>query len=419
MKLSLVIPTRSRGLYLRETLRTVSTAIANCPIPVEVVVSDNASEDDTPEICAAAGIAGLRYVRQPIRLSMRQNFEAGLQASTGSHVVFIGDDDAVAPHGFQRLAEMIGSGDYEILKWRVPNYIWPNPANQRPGHVTLRINKLSGKVREIDPASALENFSMAKIGSYQNGAMIYHGCISRNLIDRVRAAQKGTYFWTTCPDVFVSIANLLHARTRILAADIPITIGGASPRSNGLAGAAYSKTAAAPKGSEYSKFVAELQGDKHLGRMPPSCSSIHLVTIDALQLAHQMAGRGLQLDANAWASRVSVELAGLAPALAADALIQANTLLGEAAAHIIVPNVVPAQTSIKPLDAKGAVSVRLNKIRISGGSAMDSIVPAATAIDTICGGNIPFDSFPRTRIGSVAGIWRLLGRARAWKRMQL
>lgn len=415
MKISVVIPTRSRATYLRETLRTVQAAADLCPVEVEVVVSDNASDDDTEQVCRASGMRGLRYVRQPARLSMRQNFEAALTASTGSHVVFIGDDDGVAPHGLLRLSEMIGAGDHEILKWRVVNYIWPDPGRNRPGSVVLRTNKLTGRVRRIDPKALLADFASGRVGTYQNGAMIYHGCISRSLIDRVRAAQGGTYFWTTCPDVYASVANLLHARGPILAADIPVTIGGASPRSNGTAGKEYTQTAQTPVGSEYASFVAELQGDPCLGRTPATVASINLVTIDALQLSHQMAGRPLALDEAAWARRVATEVASLAPSLAADAKVQAQVLLGPAAALIATPTAPPAPPTAAAAPDGPAVSVSPAKVRLTGGRAMDGIVPAAQMIDRLCAAETPLARLPRTALGMVARACGLIRRSIALK----
>lgn len=415
MKISVVIPTRSRAEYLRETLRTVAEAARLCPLPVEVVVSDNASEDDTPQVCAEAGIPGLTCVRQPARLSMRQNFEAALAASTGSHVLFIGDDDAVAPHGLLRLSEMIASGPHEIFKWRVVNYIWPDPGRGRPGSVILRTNKLSGRVRRIAPQALLADFANGRMGTYQSGAMIYHGCISRSLIDRVRAAQGGTYFWTTCPDVYASVANLLHARGDILAADIPVTIGGASPRSNGTAGKEYTQTAQTPETSEYARFLAELKGDPCLGRTPATCPSINLVTIDALQLAHQMAARPLALDVPAWVGRLSAEFAGLAPAVAADARDQARVLIGEAADAIALPAAAPAPPAPTAADAP-ALAVSLAKVRITGGAAMSGILPAARLIDRICGADTAFADLPRNAPGMLWRMGALLARARAASR---
>ena len=53
-------------------------AVQACDQDVEVLVSDNALDDETEEVCAQSDIAGLKYFRQPDRLSMRQNFEVGL-----------------------------------------------------------------------------------------------------------------------------------------------------------------------------------------------------------------------------------------------------------------------------------------------------------------------------------------------------
>jgi len=426
VKISVIIPTRSRARYLRETLQTVAVAIAACPAEVEVVVSDNDSEDDTAYVCAQSGIAGLIHVRQPARLSMRQNFEAGLAASSGSHVVFIGDDDGVAPHGLQRLQEIIASGDHDSFKWRVVNYIWPDPDRGRQGGVVLRTNKLSGRVRRINPKTLLADFETARINGYQSGAMIYHGCISRHLIDKVRAAQEGTYFWTTCPDVYASVANLLHAETDVLAVDIPITIGGASPRSNGTAGKEYTQTLKISPGSEYAKFVAELQGDPCLGRTPPTCPSINLVTIDALQLAHRFAGRKLHLNEAGWLTRVEAEIRPFPALLVADARRQAAMLLGGVAAQIAAlpshgtfPTLPVVPEALPEPGARTRVDISLAKVIARGGEKMAGIVEASQVIDTLAGASTPFARLPGTTFGMVLRIVQLLRRAHAFRRANL
>jgi hypothetical protein len=422
MKISLIIPTRSRALYLRETLQTVAVAVQAYKGDVEVVVSDNASDDETAEVCAQSGISGLVYVRQPIRLSMRQNFEAGLNASTGSHVVFIGDDDALAPNGFVLLRDMIACGDFDIFKWRIVNYIWPDRDRGRQGSVVLRTNKVSGRVRLLNPQALLSDFITARINGYQSGAMIYHGCISRRLIEKVRGFQDGTYFWTTCPDVYASVANLIHADTDILAVDLPVTIGGSSPRSNGTAGIEYTQSGAIEPTSEHAKFVAELMGDPFLGRTPATCPSVNLVTIDALQLAHRCAGRPLKLDEVAWLERVEPELRGYPAHIASDARDQAALVLASLADTILAFDIqtesklVATTPPLAPrLESSANIAVSLAKVKISGGTKMNGIAQAVQVIDEVCAASTPLCDLPTTIFGSVVRVGKMLWRAHSTK----
>lgn len=420
MKISLVIPTRSRAIYLRECLKTVAIAVQACDHDVEVIVSDNASDDETEEVCAQSNITGLKYFRQPDRLSMRQNFEAGLHASTGSHVVFIGDDDAVAPNGLVLLYEMIESGDHDIFKWRIVNYVWPDPDRGQQGGVVLRNNKLLGRVRRIDPKALLADFKAARFGGYQSGAMVYHGCISRRLINKVRAAQNGTYFWTSCPDVYVSVANLVHADSDILAVDLPVTIGGSSPRSNGTAGVEYIQNSARSSTSEHAKFVSELAGDPCLGQTTAMCPSINLVTIDALQLSHKFGGVPLDLAETAWLARITPEIKNFYGDVATDMRAQASILLPslkdkieEIPARLNAP--VPRQAPTKETAASANTSIGLTKIKVNCSSDMNGLTDASKVIDQICGASVPFAELPTTVFGSLLRLRKMIGRARAYK----
>ena len=94
MKLSIVIPTRERLEYLQESIKTV---LAIKDDDIEIIVSDNASEDSTAKILSEIDDIRFKYTNTGKRVSMRANFENGLNVSTGDYIMFFVDDDGVLP----------------------------------------------------------------------------------------------------------------------------------------------------------------------------------------------------------------------------------------------------------------------------------------------------------------------------------
>jgi glycosyltransferase involved in cell wall biosynthesis len=88
---SVVIPCYNQGHFLAEAIQT---ALGQDYANVEVVVVDDGSSDNTPEI--AAQFEPVIYIRQENRgLSGARN--AGLRASHGEYVLFIDADDRLTP----------------------------------------------------------------------------------------------------------------------------------------------------------------------------------------------------------------------------------------------------------------------------------------------------------------------------------
>src|SRR4051812_7042750 len=103
LSLSICIPTYNRAALVRATLlRLAATPDAFD----EVVVSDNASSDDTEAVVAALTpqFQHLVYVRQPRNIGMLPNFQAALSLGTSDLLFPLSDDDALLP---ERLRDAI------------------------------------------------------------------------------------------------------------------------------------------------------------------------------------------------------------------------------------------------------------------------------------------------------------------------
>jgi hypothetical protein len=88
-KISVIMPTRNRAAFLREALASVLTQRHQ---NIELVVIDDGSEDDTPEVLAAVDDPRLRVLRTNGRgESAARNL--GLDAVTGEIVAFLDDDN--------------------------------------------------------------------------------------------------------------------------------------------------------------------------------------------------------------------------------------------------------------------------------------------------------------------------------------
>jgi len=309
MLISVVIPTRERGSLLGPSLETV---LADSDPNLEVVVSDNHSRDETPELLRRQTDPRLRVVRPECPVSMRRNFETALSAAAGDYVIFLGDDDGVMPGGIAMLRSVLTRQPAEAVSWEMLHYTWPSArANQQAGFVRIKPKSVYGGVSRRAPAALLSQAVSGRLRNYKETANIYHGCVSRRLIERVRNANNGVYFGGAIPDVYACMANLAQMRDDLLWIDHPVTCGGASDRSNGAAQVAAVR--AAPSGAEESaRFVAEAADDPGVAQIDISIPSVDALTLDMLELVNRTHARGrLDLDYHTWMDRIVARLARL------------------------------------------------------------------------------------------------------------
>jgi len=99
---TVVIPTFNSARFLREA---VDSALAQTVPPMEVIVIDDGSTDNTPEIMAAyASDPRVRYLRQKNagQSSARNN---GIRAAQGEFIAFLDADDRWKPNKLERQLE--------------------------------------------------------------------------------------------------------------------------------------------------------------------------------------------------------------------------------------------------------------------------------------------------------------------------
>ncbi len=134
MKLSIVLPTRNGGAMLEGCLRSVlSQPFAD----MEVVVSDNASTDDTPEILRRhESDDRLKVVRVDAPLEVTDNWINAVAASSGDYLLLIGDDDYLLPGYCERIAELIEAHDNpDCITYNAYAYAFPGAlAGHRHSH---------------------------------------------------------------------------------------------------------------------------------------------------------------------------------------------------------------------------------------------------------------------------------------------
>lgn len=87
---TIAIPTRNRARFIDQA---VTSALAQTYPHIEVVVSDNASDDETPAILARYTDPRLRVIRQASNIGMAGNFNACLENAAGQYFVALSDDD--------------------------------------------------------------------------------------------------------------------------------------------------------------------------------------------------------------------------------------------------------------------------------------------------------------------------------------
>ena len=97
------IPTYNRAASLRETIASVLTQ--SYP-DFRVVVSDNASEDETPDVVASFADPRIDYVRSDRNIGMIANFNRVIHLADTEFLVLLPDDDLLYPDYLRSVIEV-------------------------------------------------------------------------------------------------------------------------------------------------------------------------------------------------------------------------------------------------------------------------------------------------------------------------
>jgi glycosyltransferase involved in cell wall biosynthesis len=113
--LTIAIPTYNRSGFLRQLLDSLVEQVRNEP-RVEVIVSDNASTDDTASLIDERQRLGFRltYLRNAQNVGPDANFLQCFDSASGKYVWIIGDDDFLLPGAVEHVLEYLCRDEYDL-----------------------------------------------------------------------------------------------------------------------------------------------------------------------------------------------------------------------------------------------------------------------------------------------------------------
>jgi hypothetical protein len=97
---TIAIPTYNRAELL---IKAIDSALGQTYPKIEVVVSDNASRDDTAARLSEKHHPRLRYERQPSNIGSLGNWNACLALAHGEYFIMLSDDDSLTPTAIDEL----------------------------------------------------------------------------------------------------------------------------------------------------------------------------------------------------------------------------------------------------------------------------------------------------------------------------
>jgi glycosyltransferase involved in cell wall biosynthesis len=224
IKFNVIIPTRERPDTLLHCLRTV---VAQDYENLEIIVSDNCSQDNTKEVVDSFADPRIRYLNTGKRVSMSHNWEFALGHVTGGWVTVVGDDDGLLPGALAKIAGVIRQTGCQAVTSKWCYYSWPRS--------TVADNRL------IVPLTAGFEIRESRewLAKLMHGNAVYPelpylytgGFVNLDAINRARA-KGGEFFRSMIPDVYSAIALASVMDTYVMLNE-PVAIAGTSSHSNG------------------------------------------------------------------------------------------------------------------------------------------------------------------------------------------
>ena len=266
---TVVIPTRERSDTLEHALHT---CVLQDYDDLEILVSDNFSQDRTREVVESYKDPRIRYINTGKRLSMTDNFEFALShVSPKGYVIYIGDDDGLLPDGIRDINAVIAETGTQVLRWERAHYWWPAAADSKRAN-QLFIHSLGSGTTVQKSAVIVKNILSLKKYSYLP-MMYYNSAIDYEVIRKIKTDDASERFYhSMTPDAYAGFA-IAGTVDSFVNSKRPYAIAGLSHHSSGQSSAGFSLTGPAIE------FYAEDNLPFHPGLV--FCSSHHQGFVEA------------------------------------------------------------------------------------------------------------------------------------------
>ena len=175
---SIGIPTYNRASTL---VKTIESVLQQTYKNIEIIISDNASADETQSICEQISIDDRRvvYIRQEANVGAANNFTEVLRQSTGDYFMWLGDDDWIDPSYISECTnELVKHPDYSLVAGKPLFYVKANLAYE---DIALNLMHEDGRDR-------LLNY-YRYVG--ENG--VFYGLMRRNQVPTIPNTMGGDW----------------------------------------------------------------------------------------------------------------------------------------------------------------------------------------------------------------------------------
>ena len=203
-KVSVCIPTYNRSHYLTYAVNTV---LHQTYSNFELIICDDASSDNTPDVVADFKDSRIRYIRHEKNIGRSCNMRSGFEAAKGKYFIKFDDDDGLIPEFLEKTVKVLD--EYKNVDFVCTNHWIIDKESQRNESATkentIRWGKdqlKEGLIKDLDwqtfdrqslqVGSTLFRYSCLKEVDYMNPKA--DGCEDFDLLVRLALIGKVAYF---------------------------------------------------------------------------------------------------------------------------------------------------------------------------------------------------------------------------------
>ncbi len=142
--LTIAIPTYNRASDLDAALGYIARQVGPFSDIVEILVSDNCSTDNTPQVIKSHSAAGLRitYLRNNANIGPDNNFLQCFNKASGRYFWLVGDDDIILPDALENIIPLLKQDNFGVVFLASygfkDDYLKEVPCKRREGNLVFK-----------------------------------------------------------------------------------------------------------------------------------------------------------------------------------------------------------------------------------------------------------------------------------------